>query len=187
MYCSLKFGGGGRPPPCPSCGAPPEITNACWRSERACASAATIRSSKWKSAMDIWYVRFYLEVIGGACRVEGRGFEPRCGTFFFPFLIYFLLSFFSLSFFFSPGFLFFLLLSIISFKLAPPLQCSSIFLVSMYVQDVERMTQYHRCTCSSVFCIGRSKFSGELTTPTLIWPHSSQADVKQIVSGKLSL
>ena len=29
------------------------------------ASAATIRSSKWKSAMDIWYVRFYLEAIGG--------------------------------------------------------------------------------------------------------------------------
>ena len=74
------------------------------------ASAATIRSSKWKSAMDIWYVRFYLEAIGGAYRVEGRGFEPRCGTFFFP-LPHFFFSFpffpflfFSplVSFFFSP-------------------------------------------------------------------------------------
>ena len=81
-----------------------------WRSERACASAATIRSSKWKSAMDIWYVRFYLEAIGGACRVEGRGFEPRCGTFFSP-LPHFFSSF---PFFFSPGFLFFF-----SFPLSP--------------------------------------------------------------------
>ena len=99
-----------------------------WRSERACASAATIRSSKWKSAIGLWYVRFYLEAIGGACRVQGRGFEPRCGTFFFP-SSFFPLSFFSPSFFLSPGFFFFLLLSI-PFKLAPPLQCSSIFLVS---------------------------------------------------------
>ena len=59
-----------------------------WRSEHARASAATIRSSKWKLAMYIWYVQFYLEAIGGVCRVEGRGFEPLCCTFFFlpPFL-----------------------------------------------------------------------------------------------------
>ena len=79
-----------------------QILSYYWRSERACASEATIRSSKWKSAMDIWYMQFYLEAIGGACRVEGRGFEPRCGTFFFPLPNFFLLSFFSLSFFFSP-------------------------------------------------------------------------------------
>ena len=78
-----------------------------WRSERACASAATIRSSKWKSAMDIWYVRFYLEAIGGACRVEGRGFEPRCGTFFSPFLIFFSPFLFFPFLFFLPWFPFF--------------------------------------------------------------------------------
>ena len=67
-----------------------------------------VAPSKWKSAIDIWYVRFYLEAIGSACRVEGRGFEPRCGTFFPPSSFFFLLSFFSLSFFFfSHGFLFF--------------------------------------------------------------------------------
>ena len=96
----------------------------------------------------LWYVRFYLEAIGGACRVEGRGFEPRCGTFFPPFLIFFFsFPFFSLSFFFfSPGFLFFLLLSIIPFKLAPPLQCSSIFLVT-----IECMPMSGMCKCDPIY------------------------------------
>ena len=103
-------------------------------------------------------MRFYLEAISGACRDEGRGFEPRCGTLFFlpnffspflffPFLFFLfspLVSFFSplVSFFsplvsfFLPWFPFFLslvsffsLLSIIPFKLAPPLQYSSIILI----------------------------------------------------------
>ena len=47
------------------------------------------------------------------CRLRGRGFDSCIGTFFHSF---FSVSFFSLSF---------------SFMLAPPFQCSSIFLVSI--------------------------------------------------------
>ena len=84
------------------------------------ARAQPIRSSKWKSAMDIlWYVRFYLEAIGGACRVEGRGFEPRCGTFFSPFLIFFSPFLFFPFLFFSP------LVSFFSSPFHYPLQARS--------------------------------------------------------------
>ena len=53
---------------------------------------------------------------------------------FFSLPQFFFLSFpfFPFPFFLSPGFLFFLL-SIIPFKLAPPLQCSSIFLVIIII------------------------------------------------------
>ena len=57
------------------------------------------------------------------------GSNPGVVHFFFSFLIFFSPFLFSLPFFFSPGFFFSLLLSTIPFKLAPPLQCSSIFLV----------------------------------------------------------
>ena len=73
----------------------------------------------------IWYVRFYLEAIGGACRVGGRRYFFFLPHFFFSF------PFFPFP-FFSPLLSLFSLLSIFPFKLAPPLQCSSIFLV--YVQ-----------------------------------------------------
>ena len=52
------------------------------------------------------------------CRLRGRGFDSRIGTFFHSF---FSVSFFSLSF---------------SFMLAPPFQCSSIFLVSFCINEV---------------------------------------------------
>ena len=47
-------------------------------------------------------------VVMAGCRLRGRGFDSRIGTFFHPFS-------FSISFF--------------PFMLAPPFQCSSIFLV----------------------------------------------------------
>ena len=48
-------------------------------------------------------------------RLRGRGFDSRIGTFFFSLLLpFFSVSFFPLSF---------------SFMLAPPFQCSNIFLV----------------------------------------------------------
>ena len=94
------------------------------------ASAATVRSSKLKFAIYTW-VRIYppgVVAIGVGYRVEGRGFDPCCGT-----LVFFLslLFFFSLSFSPSPLFLpslpFISAPSFVSLMLAPPLQCSSIF------------------------------------------------------------
>ena len=52
-------------------------------------------------------------VVMAGCRLRGRGFDSRIGTFFHSFFL--AVSFISLSF---------------SFMLAPPFQCSSIFLVS---------------------------------------------------------
>ena len=54
-------------------------------------------------------------VVMAGSRLRGRGFDSRIGTFFFhSFFLFFSVSFFPLSF---------------SFMLAPPFQCSSIFLV----------------------------------------------------------
>ena len=55
-------------------------------------------------------------VVMASGRFRGRGFDSRFETFFFtPFFFFFSVSFFPLSF---------------SFMLAPPFQCSSIFLVT---------------------------------------------------------
>ena len=64
---------------------------------------------------------------------------------FFPFLIFSPFLFFPFLFFLSPGFFFFLLLSI-PFKLAPPLQCSSIFLVMKHIN-----TLLHTCVVNKIF------------------------------------
>ena len=60
------------------------------------------------------------------CRLRGRGFDTRIGTFFS--LLFFSVSFFPLSF---------------SFMLAPPFQCSSIFLVILYSEILTNLSYGH--------------------------------------------
>ena len=55
-----------------------------WRSERACASAATIRSSKWKSAMDIWYVQLYFVGLAACDTGKHSLFAHNFSTFKAP-------------------------------------------------------------------------------------------------------
>ena len=57
-------------------------------------------------------------VVMASGRLRGRGFDSRFGTFFFHSFPFFSVSFLPLSF---------------SFMLAPPFQCSSIFLVLMQI------------------------------------------------------
>ena len=72
------------------------------------------------------------------CRLRGRGFDSRIGTFFFH-SFFFSLLFFCLI--FSP-------LSF-SFMLAPPLQCSSIFLVKANYQIMNRWLITFEIACDA--------------------------------------
>ena len=91
-------------------------------------SAPPIITGLVRPCSSIWYVHINMEAVAQwysdvGCRVKGHGFNPFIGTFFLLFSNSpspFPISLFSLSFFFSPPLLF-------SYKLSPPLQCSSIF------------------------------------------------------------
>ena len=71
------------------------------------------------------------------CRLRGRGFDSRIGTFFFT------------PFFFSPFFLSHFFPLSFSFMLAPPLQCSSIFLVKANYQIMNRWLITFEIACDA--------------------------------------
>ena len=76
-------------------------------------------------------------IVMAGCRLRGRGFDSRIGIFFFHSL--FFVSFFPLSF---------------SFMLAPPFQCSSIFLVIMDQVSVATSMSTANMLCTMCIQLG---------------------------------